>query len=109
MLDAAIKRLLYDSCSGNHYATFRNHLSLSEINTPLDDEDNTALHIATFHGYADIIRLLLRYHANRTVVNNEGKTPEQMITDEDIKQMFESSSLQFASTPTDNQIECDRR
>jgi hypothetical protein len=96
MLSAEKKKLLYDACCKNDYTTLRGDLIISAINTPLDDQGNTALHIATLHGHADIIRLLLRYHASRTSLNNEGKTPEQMTSDEAIKKTFQ---IPFRSLP----------
>jgi hypothetical protein len=89
MLSVEKKRLLYDACCNNDSTTVRRDPIISAINTALDDQGNTALHIATLHGHADIIRLLLRYHASRTSLNNEGKTPEQMTSDEAIQKTFQ--------------------
>jgi hypothetical protein len=89
MLDAQTKKLLYDACCNNDWTTFRENLIILEINAPLDDQGNTALHIATRHGQPDIIRFLLRYHASRTALNNEGKTPEQMTSDDTVTKLYQ--------------------
>jgi hypothetical protein len=96
MLSVEKKRLLYDACCNNDSTTVRRDPIISAINTALDDQGNTALHIATLHGHADIIRLLLRYHPSRTSLNHEGKTPEQMTSDEAIKKTFQ---IPFRSLP----------
>ncbi|UJR28649.1 hypothetical protein I4U23_009881 [Adineta vaga] len=101
MLDEKFKTLLYDACSSNDYKTFRENLIFSEINTPLDDQGNTALHIATLHGHAEIVRLLLRYHSNRAVENNEGKLADQMIPNDEIKAIFQAA-YRPSQTATDN-------
>jgi len=89
MLDAPTKKLLYDACCNNDWTTLRENLIISGINTPLDDQGNTALHLATRNGQPDIIRLLLRYHASRIVVNNEGKMPEQMTSDDTVTKLYQ--------------------
>jgi hypothetical protein len=89
MLDAQTEKLLYDACCNNDWTTLRENLVISNINAPLDDQGNTALHLATRHGQPDIIRLLLRYHASRTVLNNEGKTPEQMTSDDTVAKLYQ--------------------
>jgi hypothetical protein len=89
MLDAQTKKLLYDACRNNDWTTLRENLIVSDINTPLDDQGNAALHIATHHGQSDIIRLLLRYHASRKVLNNDGKTPEQMTSDDTVAKLYQ--------------------
>ena len=73
MPDAQIKQLLFNACSNDDYKTFRENLITEGINAALDDLGNTALHIATRKGHGDIVELLLRRHASRSVVSNEGK------------------------------------
>jgi hypothetical protein len=101
MLDVETKKLLYNACCANGYTTLREYLIISEIDTPLDDQGNTALHIATLHGHPNIILLLLRYHASQTSLNNEGKKPADMTSDDAIKKVFEIS-FQPRSTSTEN-------
>ncbi|CAO4370086.1 unnamed protein product [Caenorhabditis nigoni] len=40
---------------------------------------NTALHLATKRAYPEIVDILIRYGADRTLFNAQNKTPEQMI------------------------------
>ena len=100
MLDIEKKKLLYNACCNNDYNTFRDNLVFSEINTPLDDQGNTALHVATLNGHLKIIYLLLRYHASRTSLNNEGKTPEQLISDEATQETYQ---IPFRPLPNDEE------
>lgn len=103
MLDVQTKKLLYDACCNNDWTTFRENLIISDINTSLDDQGNTALHLATRHGQPDIIHLLLRYHANREVLNNEGKTPEQMTSDNTVLKLYQIPVRPLPSA-TENQF-----
>jgi hypothetical protein len=96
MIDAKTKKLLYDACCNNDWTMFRENLIVSTINTPLDDHGNTALHLATLHGHSDIIRLLLRYHASRTSLNEDEKTAEQLSSDDTSKKLFQ---IPFRSLP----------
>ena len=73
MLDVERKKLLYKACCDNDCTYLQENLIVSTIDTPLDEQDNTALHIATLHGHPDIIKLLLRHHASQAVLNNEEK------------------------------------
>lgn len=107
MLDVQTKKLLYDACCNNDWTTLRENLIVSGIDTPLDDQGNTALHIATRQGYPDIIRLLLRYHASRKILNNEGKTPEQMTSDEAITKLYQIPYRPPANT-TENRFVADK-
>lgn len=88
-LSEQTKERLYAACCNNDWKTLRENLIRSGIDTPLDDQGNTALHLATLHGHIDIIRLLLRYHASRTVLNNDKKTPEQMNPDGNITKQYD--------------------
>ena len=87
-LDEQTKNLLYNACCINNCKAYQENFLHSEINTPLDDQGNTALHLATLYGHLDIIRLLLRYHASRTVVNKDGKKPQEMNSDRSITQQY---------------------
>ncbi len=89
MLDEQTKKLLYDACCNNDWTTLQENLIISGIDSPIDDQGNTALHIATRQGYLEIVRWLLRYHASRTVLNNDGKTPEQMTSDDAIIKLYQ--------------------
>ncbi|EGT56587.1 hypothetical protein CAEBREN_28407 [Caenorhabditis brenneri] len=42
---------------------------------------NTALHMATKRGYPEIVEVLIKNGADRTLLNAQNKTPEQMIPD----------------------------
>ena len=44
---------------------------------------DTALHLAAANGHADIVSLLLSFHANHAVRNNAGFTAEQIATARD--------------------------
>ena len=102
MLDVKTKKLLYDACCNNDWTTLRENLIITDINAPLDDQGNTALHIATLNGEPDIIRLLLRYHASRTATNNEGKIPEQMTSDDTVKKLYQIPFRPSPNTTSDN-------
>ena len=72
-MDETKKKFLYDACSGNDYETFIGNWDSSEIDTVLDDQGNTALHIATSHNHKDLVLLLLLCHANREITNKRSE------------------------------------
>ena len=102
MIDQQTKTLLYNACCNNDYDTFRGNLIVSSIDGALDDQGNTALHIATRDGQQDIVRLLLRYHAIRTVLNNEGKSAIQMTSNDPIVKLYQSAYRPLADVKTEN-------
>ncbi|CAF0936956.1 unnamed protein product [Adineta ricciae] len=103
-MDEAKKKLLYDACSGNDYETFIGNWDISEIDTALDDQGNTALHIAASHDHADLVRFLLLCHASPTKRNNEEKTPEEMASDDEIKEMFKAEIRPSPTTEAENRF-----
>jgi hypothetical protein len=60
------------------------YLSLNQADT----DGNTPLHIVSSKGYTELVQLLFRYHADRTLKNKAGLTAEQMAKDDDIKNLF---------------------
>ena len=102
MPDVQTKKLLFDACSNNDYNTFRENLIIESINAPLDDQGNTALHIATREREEDIVRLLLRYHATRTIVNNDGKKPMEMTSDEAILKIYQNAYRPLPKVSSEN-------
>jgi ankyrin repeat protein len=50
--------------------------------------DNTPLHIASKNGDAEIIKLLLKYQADRTAKNREGKTPADVAINEETRSLL---------------------
>ena len=74
----AVKRGVYINaynckCFPNQSCHF---LLLSDISPELG---NTALHIATKRAYPKIVDILIRHGADRTLLNAQNKTPEQLI------------------------------
>lgn len=102
MLDQQTKILLYNACCNNDYDTFRGNLVVSSIDAALDDQGNTALHIATREGQEEIVRLLLRYHALRTVLNNEGKTAMQMTSNDAILKFYQTAYRTLEDVKAEN-------
>ena len=59
----------------------KNALDTKTLNLDLKDGDgNTALHLAVKNKYIDIVKILLRNKADRTLTNDKGETAEEMIT-----------------------------
>ncbi|EGF81881.1 hypothetical protein BATDEDRAFT_87290 [Batrachochytrium dendrobatidis JAM81] len=50
---------------------------------------NTALHLATFLGAKEIVKLLLERGANRTIKNSKGFAPVDVLDDADMRKLFE--------------------
>lgn len=100
------------SCQVNdfHSACVDNDLKkVRETITPtttdeIDSNGDTALHIASSKGYTELIQLLLRYHACRTIQNNKGLTAERVALNDEIKNLFKlnkrpkSDSKHFIAT-----------
>ncbi|CAF1504791.1 unnamed protein product [Adineta ricciae] len=104
MLPDQVKKTLYDACYIGNYEAFTENWVISEINTALDDQGNTALHIAAWRGHEDIVIILLLYHASRTVTNNEGKTPEEMTSNDRIQETFKAPIRPAPATEAENRF-----
>ncbi|KAJ3145092.1 hypothetical protein HK101_002545 [Irineochytrium annulatum] len=50
---------------------------------------NTALHLATFLGARDLVRLLLERGANRTIKNAKGFAPVDLLDDPEMRKIYE--------------------
>ncbi len=48
----------------------------------------TALHLAAMKGASDMVRLLLKYRADRSLKNGAGKTPAELTKDKTIREML---------------------
>ncbi|CAF0744218.1 unnamed protein product [Adineta steineri] len=77
----------YLACCKNDLEKVQQTVNRSEIDT-IGPVGNTALHIASMRNYVKLVRLLLRYHASRTIRNDEGYTAEELATTEEIKAAF---------------------
>ncbi|KAJ3051691.1 hypothetical protein HK097_007277, partial [Rhizophlyctis rosea] len=53
--------------------------------------ENTSLHLATFLGARDIVKLLLEQGASKTVANSKGFTPLDIVDDPEMRVLFEGS------------------
>ncbi|CAF1569095.1 unnamed protein product [Rotaria sp. Silwood1] len=98
--------VFYMACCNNNLKTALENFKPSEVNK-IDADGNTVLHIASSRGYIDIVRFLLRYHAPRTIRNNNGLIAEQLAMNEEIKMLFnvnvrpKSDSDYFVATTSD--------
>ncbi|KAH9249592.1 hypothetical protein BASA81_012666 [Batrachochytrium salamandrivorans] len=50
---------------------------------------NTTLHLATFLGAKDLVKLLLERGANRSIRNSKGFAPVDVLDDSDMRKLFE--------------------
>ena len=57
-----------------------------------DNDRNTPLHIACRNGDIELVKLLFRYRADRTIKNKQDLTAEQMATTDEIKQLFKNQT-----------------
>ncbi|KAI8803543.1 hypothetical protein BJ742DRAFT_828663 [Cladochytrium replicatum] len=53
---------------------------------------NTALHLATFVGAKDLVKLLLERGANRALRNSKGFAPVDVVDDTDMRATFETAT-----------------
>ncbi|CAF1487137.1 unnamed protein product [Didymodactylos carnosus] len=67
--------------------TVRETIKPFQIDT-IGPEGNTALHAASIHGHAEIVRFLLRYHASKDIRNGNGLTAEEVATDKETIAVF---------------------
>ncbi|UJR29190.1 hypothetical protein I4U23_010404 [Adineta vaga] len=91
----------YEAC---HYGDFQRvqtlllTMSLEQINS-IEPNGSTALHVASYHGHADIVRILLATGACRTIKNIHKLTAYEEALNEDIQKLFTSispsSSIRF--------------
>ncbi|MDR1139750.1 MAG: ankyrin repeat domain-containing protein [Rickettsiales bacterium] len=56
-----------------------------------DNKSDTALHLAAEHGHTKIVKALLDARADPSLKNKEGKTPRDLATDENVKQLLEEA------------------
>jgi ankyrin repeat protein len=90
MTDSSTWNDFYEVCCKGHLKEARNTITGSIINS-IDSDGNTVLHIASAKGYTDIVHLLLRYHALRTIRNSSGKTVEDVASTNEIRELVKSS------------------
>lgn len=63
----------------------------SEINKADWSTGDTPLHLATSHGFIDIVRVLLEHGAVRNISNYQNKLPATYATTNEMKQLFQRS------------------
>ena len=80
----------YSACYNGDFKTVQQMMAPSTVDMT-DSDGNTALHIASSKGFTEIVQILLRYHALRTIKNEDGKTAEELATKEEIKALFEAA------------------
>jgi len=96
----------YSACLNNDLKKVRETVTHSTIDQ-VDANGNTALHIACSNGYTELVQLLFRYHASRSIKNKDGLTAEQVATNDEIKNLFKaqkrpkSDSEHFVATTTE--------
>jgi ankyrin repeat protein len=73
-LSDADKRLLVDAAEANHAAGIKFLLDIGFDPHVANHEDMTALHMAAFHGFADLVKLLLQYEPELERRNGYGGT-----------------------------------
>jgi hypothetical protein len=77
----------YSACLEGDLKKARETVTYSSLNQ-VDTDGNTPLHIVSSKGYIELVQLLFRYHADRTVKNKAGLIAEQMAKDDEIKNLF---------------------
>jgi hypothetical protein len=108
MTDLSASRWInfYSACCNDDLGTLQETITPIEVNKPGPD-GNTALHIASLNGFAQIVQFLLRYHASRAIRNDNGYTAEELATNEEIKEIFkaivrpDTDSSHFVGTTLD--------
>jgi len=90
-----------DSCNNTalHLAASNGHLDtvkyfVDEKNVDvnqLNNDGNTALHLAAENGNTEIVKVLLNAKADPLLKNKNGKTPRDLATDENVKQLLEKA------------------
>jgi hypothetical protein len=96
----------YSACMEGDLKKARANFIYSSLNRA-DNDGNTPLHIVSSKGYIELIELLFRYHADRTVKNKAGLIAEQMAKDDKIKDLFktqmkpETDSKHFVGSMTE--------
>lgn len=69
-------------------------LSVEEINQ-LEPNGGTSLHVASYYGHIDIVRLLLKNGARRSIFNKYKLTPADEAQTPEIKQLFNRSPTEI--------------
>ncbi|CAF3354349.1 unnamed protein product [Rotaria sp. Silwood2] len=86
-----IVRELNDACERNdiqHVRKILKAFTINDLNRAEKYEKNTALNIASHHGYHEIVRLLLEHGDLMTKRNQDGSTPFNQTKDEKTKEIF---------------------
>ena len=66
-----------------------------------DANGNTALHVASMNGHANIVRFLFRYYWDIEKRNKQNLTAEQLAQNVEIKELFQRSNTRFISEEDD--------
>jgi ankyrin repeat protein len=88
-------KLLIEACrSGdiNRVTVLLKTISLSKINKADWTTGNTPLHLATYYGHIDIVRLLLNHGAMRNISNYEIRIPANYASTTEMKNLFQRST-----------------
>ncbi|CAF2388658.1 unnamed protein product [Rotaria sp. Silwood2] len=81
---------LYSSCRNNDITRVKElitTLTLDDIDR-IEQNGSTALHVASYYGHTEIVRLLLERGASRSIRNSYGYTPEAESRTPEIKKLF---------------------
>ncbi|CAF3410523.1 unnamed protein product [Rotaria socialis] len=81
---------LYSCCRNNDINRVKElvkTLTLNEIDR-IEPNGSTALHVASYYGHTEIVRLLLERGASRSIRNSHGYTPEIESRTHEVKQLF---------------------
>ncbi|MGL9732334.1 MAG: ankyrin repeat domain-containing protein [Wolbachia sp.] len=86
------KTALHLAASNGHLDTVKYFVDEKnvDVNQPNND-GNTALHLAAENGNTEIVKVLLNAKTDPLLKNKNGKTPRDLATDENVKQLLEEA------------------
>ncbi|MGL9762250.1 MAG: ankyrin repeat domain-containing protein [Wolbachia sp.] len=86
------KTALHLAASNGHLDTVKYFVDEKNVDVnQLNNDGNTALHLAAENGNTEIVKVLLNAKADPLLKNKNGKTPRDLATDENVKQLLEEA------------------
>ncbi|UJR35027.1 hypothetical protein I4U23_027803 [Adineta vaga] len=98
---------LYFACRDGDKATVERLLPQTPLRllNRLEPNGSTCLHVASYNGHTDIVRMLLEYGACRRIINRYGCTPLDEAKTKEIAQLFprsaEATKQRFSNNPVE--------